>query len=381
MCRKLNSVILCIILLFCSYTAYADKQSDLQSQQNQTQAEINAIKKRINEAEQSKTPYLEKKKQLDAQLNEANARLSKLANQVAAIQSDINAKEADIEWLDGEESKSREVFKQRMRSLYEDNKMSYIDILFDSGSISDFFYRLEVIKQLADYDREVIESIIYSKEKIAEAKQQLSEQKIQVEAVKAEAQAAKDQVSALEAENQQVLDAINSDIASAKADQEMKEKEAARIQNEIKKLLEEQKKKNQPQLTYSASGMVWPCPGYKTLTSQFGRRFHPVLKIYRSHNGIDVAAPSGANIVAAAAGVVITSEYSSSFGNYVVINHGSGVTTLYAHMSSRGVSVGANVTAGQSIGKVGSTGISTGPHLHFEVSVNGTRQDPESYVN
>jgi len=173
------------------------------------------------------------------------------------------------------------------------------------------------------------------------------------------------------------LDAINSDIASAKADQAAKEKEAARIQNEIKKLLEAQNPNSK--LTYS-SGMIWPCPGYKTLTSYFGRRFHPVLKIYRSHNGIDIAAPSGANIIAAASGEVITSEYSSSYGNYIVINHGSGVTTLYAHMSVRGVSVGAKVSQGQSIGKVGSTGISTGPHLHFEVSVNGTRQDPQSYV-
>lgn len=377
--KKVSVVFLCIILLFCSYTANADKQSDLQSQKDQTQNEINEIKGKIKKAEESKSPYLEKKKELDSQINAANAELSKLTNQVNAIQSDINAKQADIEWLDGEESKSREVFKQRMRSLYEDNKMSYIDILFDSASISDLFYRLEIIKQFADYDNEIIESIIYSREKIAEAKAVLDEQKIQVEAVKLQAQAAKDRISALEAENQQVLDAINSDIDTLNKEQAAKEKEAAKIQNEIKKLLEEQKTSGQT-LTYSSKGMVWPCPGYKTLTSQFGRRFHPVLKIYRSHNGIDIAAPSGANIIAAADGVVITSQYSSSYGNYIVINHGSGITTLYGHMSSRGVSAGAKVTAGQSIGKVGSTGISTGPHLHFEVSVNGTRQDPESYV-
>ena len=378
--KRIYAVFICIILVFCSYTAYADKKSDLQSQQNQNQNEINALKERINQAEQSKTPYMEKKNQLDVQLNEANAKLSKLTNQVMALESDIKAKEADIEWLSGEEGKAKEQFTQRMRALYEDNSFSYIEILFDSGSISDFFYRLGIIKQLAEYDQNIIESIAYQKEKTEEIKQQLNDDKVQVEAVRGQAQAERDRVKALEAENQQILDAINSDIASAKAEQEMKEKENARIQNEIKKILEEQAKAGQT-LTYSASGMVWPCPGYKTLTSQFGRRFHPVLKIYRTHSGIDIAAPSGANIVAAAAGKVITSTYSSSYGNYVVINHGSGITTLYAHMSSRGVSEGATVTAGQSIGKVGSTGISTGPHLHFEVSVNGTRQDPQSYVN
>lgn len=375
--RRLNAILICIVLVFFSYTAYADTKSDLEAQNRQTQSEIEQIRQEIREKEASKTPYLEKKKKIDKELNAANAELLKLVNEVSAIESEINAKQADIEWLDGEESKSREVFKQRMRSLYEDNKMSYIDILFDSVSISDFLYRIEVIKQLADFDKEIIDSIIYSREKIAEAKAVLEEKKTEVEVVKQKAQEARDKVKALEEENQAVLDAINSDIASAKADQAAKEKEAARIQNEIKKLLEAQNPNSK--LTYT-SGMIWPCPGYKTLTSYFGRRFHPVLKIYRSHNGIDVAAPSGANIIAAASGEVITSEYSSSYGNYVVINHGSGVTTLYAHMSVRKVSRGAKVSQGQTIGLVGSTGISTGPHLHFEVSVNGTRQDPQSYV-
>lgn len=375
--RRINAIFMCIVLVFFSYTAYADTKSDLEAQNRQTQSEIEQIRQEIQKKEASKTPYLEKKKKIDKELNAANAELLKLVNEVSAIESEINAKQADIEWLDGEESKSREVFKQRMRSLYEDNKMSYIDILFDSVSISDFLYRIEVIKQLADFDKEIIDSIIYSREKIAEAKAVLEEKKVEVEVVKQKAQEARDKVKALEEENQAVLDAINSDIASAKADQAAKEKEAARIQNEIKKLLEAQNPNSK--LTYT-SGMVWPCPGYKTLTSYFGRRFHPVLKIYRSHNGIDVAAPSGANIIAAASGEVITSEYSSSYGNYVVINHGSGVTTLYAHMSVRKVSKGAKVSQGQTIGLVGSTGISTGPHLHFEVSLNGTRQDPQSYV-
>lgn len=387
MAKRINAVLICIIMIFCSYTAYADKKSDLQSKQNQNQSDINALKDKINKAEQSKTPYLEKKNQLDAQLIEANAKLTKLINQVNALESDIKAKEADIEWLSGEEGKAKEKFVERMQALYEDNSLSYIEILFDSGSISDFFYRLGIIKQLAEYDQEIIGSIVNQKEKTEEIKEQLSADKAQVETVKVQAQTEKDRVAALEAENQQVLNEINNDIASAKAEQALKEKENARIQNEIKKILEEQAKaaaqKNggTPPLTYSASGMVWPCPGHKQLTSYFGRRFHPVLKIYRTHSGIDIAAPSGANIVAAAAGTVTTSQYSSSYGNYIIINHGGGVMTLYAHMSSRGVSAGASVTAGQSIGKVGSTGISTGPHLHFEVFLNGTRQDPQKYVN
>ena len=179
--RRLNAILICIALIFFSYTAYADTKSDLEAQNRQAQSEIEQIKEEIKQKEASKTPYLEKKKKIDRELNAANAELLRLVNQVSAIESEINAKEADIKWLDGEESKSREVFKMRMRSLYEDNKMSYIDILFDSVSISDFLYRIEVIKQLADFDKEIIDSIIHSREKIAEAKTVLEEKKVEVE--------------------------------------------------------------------------------------------------------------------------------------------------------------------------------------------------------
>ena len=168
MAKRINAVLICIIMIFCSYTAYADKKSDLQSKQNQNQSDINALKDKINKAEQSKTPYLEKKNQLDAQLIEANAKLTKLINQVNALESDIKAKEADIEWLSGEEGKAKEKFVERMQALYEDNSLSYIEILFDSGSISDFFYRLGIIKQLAEYDQEIIGSIVNQQEKTEE---------------------------------------------------------------------------------------------------------------------------------------------------------------------------------------------------------------------
>ena len=130
----------------------------------------------------------------------------------------------------------------------------------------------------------------------------------------------------------------------------------------------------------STSGFIWPCPASRYITSYFGRRVHPVYKTVKVHNGLDIGGPNGTNIVAANSGTVIVSEYSSSYGNYIVISHGGGVTTLYAHMSARLVSVGASVSRGQVIGREGSTGISTGPHLHFEVAVNGVRRDPLSYV-
>jgi murein DD-endopeptidase MepM/ murein hydrolase activator NlpD len=147
------------------------------------------------------------------------------------------------------------------------------------------------------------------------------------------------------------------------------------------RLREQQNRQNRQTTAGTVTGtgqFVWPVSG--TITSQFGTRRHPVFGDMRFHGGIDIGAPHGTTVVAADSGSVIISTYNSSYGNYVVISHGNGITTLYAHLSTRSVSVGDTVSRGQQIGRIGSTGVSTGPHLHFEVSVNGTRVNPRNYL-
>ncbi len=376
---KCISLIFCIILIFSSYTVIADQQSELEQQKSSAQSEANAIREKINQAEKSKTPYIEKKKKIDAQMSEANAKLYAINSKIAAVQSDINAKEKEIEDLTGEKNKADELFKERMRALYEDNSSSYLDIILNSESISDFFYRMEVIKQISEYDQGVIEKIVNRKAVVEDAKATLETKKDEIEILKAQAETEKVNVEALQVQNQAVLDDINGDINSYNQQLKAKEREAQRIESQIKALLAARNSSSQSS-TASATGFIWPCPSSKYITSYFGRRVHPVYGTVKVHNGLDIGGPNGCNIVAANSGTVIVSEYSSSFGNYVVISHGGGITTLYAHMSARLVSVGASVTKGQVIGREGSTGVSTGPHLHFEVAVNGVRTDPLNYV-
>jgi murein DD-endopeptidase MepM/ murein hydrolase activator NlpD len=126
--------------------------------------------------------------------------------------------------------------------------------------------------------------------------------------------------------------------------------------------------------------LLWPVPGHRTVTSGFGIRLHPVFRVHRQHLGIDIGAPHGARVVASDTGTVITSEYDRSYGHYIVISHGNGMTTLYAHLSSRGVRRGDVVVRGDTIGRIGSTGVSTGPHLHFEVMINGSRVNPQRHL-
>jgi len=165
-------------------------------------------------------------------------------------------------------------------------------------------------------------------------------------------------------------DAIQRDI-NAKDEERRREAEKIRLQ-----------KMN---AVLGTGDLMWPVPGYREITSEFGVRLHPIFRVYRQHTGIDIGAPHGAKVVAADTGTVIISDYNSSYGNYIVISHGASingknVTTLYAHLSSRGVREGAVVVKGDTIGRIGSTGVSTGPHLHFEVSIAGSRVNPRWYL-
>ena len=173
----------------------------------------------------------------------------------------------------------------------------------------------------------------------------------------------KTQISATEADLKKQEAALRSAAAAADAEIRRKEKElASQIAN-----------------VPSESGFLWPLSGYNTLSSLFGSRIHPITGKANNHTGIDIPAPAGTAILASKSGVVITSTRNRSYGNYVVVGHSDGTSTLYAHMSSRSVSQGQTVKQGQVVGRVGTTGSSTGNHLHFEVRVNGSRVDPVNY--
>lgn len=388
--KKYIAVLLSIFAVFMTYTVSAENMNELNSKKNSANTEMNSIRQKIQDAKKSKVPYEQKKKEIDAQLDAANSELASLNMQIASLQSDITAKEMEIENLSNEESEANDLFKERMRALYEDNSLSYIDVLLNSTSISDFFYRMDVIRQVSDYDQNVITQIVNKKEIIEDSKKELESKQTEIKQVQAQAEEKKAKVQQLNNENQAVLNSINSDISEYEKQLKAEEQEAARIESRIKALLAQQvQPKTQSNTssgsvttqTPSASGFIWPCPASRTVTSPFGKRYHPLTGKYTMHNGIDIGGPNGCNIVAAKSGTVIVSEYSSSYGHYIIVNHGGGYTTTYAHLSSRLVSVGASVSQGQVIGKEGSTGWSTGPHLHFEVSINGVRYNPLNYVN
>ena len=315
---------------------------------------------------------------LKAEQAASQARQDELEEQLADVEADqAEAQQAEAE---ANEQAQYELFCQRVRAMEEEGTVSYWSILFNSESFSELLDRLADIDAVMAYDNQVMDELIAIREEIIALRTQL-------ETSRAEEQAARDQQAAKQAEQQakvaeaqKLLDQINADVAEVNRQLDAESEAAAEIQAEIaqkQKQLEEQRRQNNITID-SETSYLWPLPGYYRLSSLFGYRIHPITGEAHSHTGIDIPAPGNTPILACKSGQVVTSAYHYSYGNYVVIDHGNGNSTLYAHMSSRAVSEGDMVTQGQTIGYVGTTGSSTGNHLHLEVRDNYTRVDPES---
>ena len=352
----------------------------LKARQAESQERQAELEEQLTRSEADRDAAREQRQLLGQQLDAINAELESINDQLTWYGGEIARKEAERQAAEAREAEQYELFCQRVRAMEEEGTVSYWSILFNSESFSELLDRLADIDAVMAYDNQVMDELIAIREEIIALRTQL-------ETSRAEEQAARDQQAAKQAEQQakvaeaqELLDQINADVAEVNRQLDAESEAAAEIQAEIaqkQKQLEEQRRQNNITID-SETSYLWPLPGYYRLSSLFGYRIHPITGEAHSHTGIDIPAPGNTPILACKSGQVVTSAYHYSYGNYVVIDHGNGNSTLYAHMSSRAVSEGDMVTQGQTIGYVGTTGSSTGNHLHLEVRDNYTRVDPES---
>ena len=352
----------------------------LKAEQAASQARQDELEEQLADVEADQAEAQQRRQLLQAQLDAINNEIENIDKQIAYYDAEIAQKEEEQAEAEANEQAQYELFCQRVRAMEEEGTVSYWSILFNSESFSEMLDRLADIDAVMAYDNQVMDELIAIREEIIALRTQL-------ETSRAEEQAARDQQAAKQAEQQakvaeaqELLDQINADVAEVNRQLDAESEAAAEIQAEIaqkQKQLEEQRRQNNITID-SETSYLWPLPGYYRLSSLFGYRIHPITGEAHSHTGIDIPAPGNTPILACKSGQVVTSAYHYSYGNYVVIDHGNGNSTLYAHMSSRAVSEGELVTQGQTIGDVGTTGRSTGNHLHLEVRDNYTRVDPES---
>lgn len=370
----------------------SDAERELEQKKQNTLDQIDSIKSDINTVEKKIKDLKDTKSNLQTYINQLDSQVNTLAEQIEALEKDIEeqteeigVKTEELEAAEAEAQEQYEMMKKRIRYMYENGSQSMFELLLESENLAEMMNRAEYAIQMTAYDQQMRAELKKIRDEIEARKVELEEEKKEQEELLSELESQKAAVNrAIDAKTQEIT-SYQSQINTAAGEQSDYEKQLA----EQEKLLEQ----IEGQIAAAAaaraaaedgdggaSGFVWPCPASHRITSSFGPRKAPTAGASTYHKGIDIGAGSGSSIVAAASGRVTTSTYSSSAGNYVVISHGNGVSTVYMHASARYVSEGEMVSQGQTIAAVGSTGYSTGPHLHFGVIVNGSYVNPLNYV-
>ena len=412
--------VLSLLTVIIPARANAVSQSEinaLQAKRDQIRAQQVEQQNQIDGLRNEKAGVLEQKAALDQEANLTQEEINVVQEQIELYADLIVEKKAELEQARAEEAKQSELFRARMREMEEGGKLSFIVVLLESRSISDLLTRIDMISEVMSYDKALEKALMDARAKVEEAEKALEDAKAEQEAKKGELEARKADLLAQVAEAEALVKSLENDIEAYKAAYNETEAAKQALQREIdakvaqmeaerraaeeaaRKAAEEaarqqaqqqQQQQQQtsqptqpttPTYTTGTGSMVWPCPSCHTITSEFGWRIHPIYGTSKYHSGVDIGASYGATVIAADSGTVITAGWVSGYGNCIVISHGNGISTLYGHLSSIAVSSGQSVSRGQTIGYVGSTGNSTGPHLHWEVTVNGERQNPLNYAS
>lgn len=354
--------------------ALEEQRDELKAEREDMQAEIDALK-------DEQAGVLEQKRALDEQNEVYRQELELIEEQVELYTRLVDEKAAELEKAMAAEEEQLATYRQHVRAMEENGKYTYLSIIFGSKSLSELMSNLDMIGEIMEADKRIYDQYTEARERAEEIKaeyeatlEQLGEKQEEYEAEKAELEAKIAEASAL---IEQLEEEINSNYELYLEVLAQEEALESDIQNKIAEL-ERQEAANS---ITSTGTYIWPLPGYSP-GSAYGWRMHPIYHEMRFHAGEDIGAPTGTPILAADSGVAaVYPDNGNGYGNYIMINHGGGRVTLYAHMSAFAISNGASVSQGQVIGYVGSTGNSTGPHLHFEVRVNGATTDPKQYFN
>lgn len=387
-------LLLLVSLSFPSYgtnNAQVEKEKERTSVMEEEKAKVEAALDKLEGQKADTESYV---RQLDAEMSSISSQLEELSGQISDKEAEIAVTQEALDQAKAVEEEQYQSMKLRIKYMYEKGDTSFIDLILESKSIAQMLNRAEYIAQISSYDRQMLDEYAATKENIAANEAKLETEHDELLTLQASTEAKQASVEELLAAKQAELSSYETQIASAQnqinayeQDIAAQESKIQQMEAEIRRQEEEARKKAEASgKSYTVKSLgntsfIWPCPSSSRITSNFGGRESPTEGASSNHQGIDIGASTGSNILAAESGVVTIATYSSSAGNYVMISHGGGVSTVYMHCSSLLVSEGEQVSQGQVIAKVGSTGYSTGPHLHFGIRSGGSYVNPLNYVS
>ncbi len=372
--RKIIFLILAVLLTFNVITAYASGNvNDLKKEQKNIDREIDKKANEIKKLEKETKNVSKQIEDLDTKLDDATIQISNVEKELEDLSLNIEA--AELELVEAEENidEKKDMFNKRLRVMYKTGKVGYIEVLLSSSSIKDFLSRQDMIKAIAKHDTELISYMKEQRDIVDTKKVELETKRKEIELSKTKLEVRRSDLAKATREKEDLMGRLAKDLKTLEAEVDKLNDYAKEIESKIVQL----QKNTGP---YSGGKMEWPVPGYSRISSPYGYRNHPILKTKKFHTGIDIPSPTGTTIVAATAGEVIYSGTLGGYGKTIMIDHGGGIVTLYGHNSKLVVSVGDNVKRGDTIAKCGSTGMSTGPHSHFEVRKDGAYQDPMPWL-
>lgn len=342
--------------------------NDLKSKLNDTngkKSQVTNDKKQNEKDQQAIAQQIEKLQKtiqnLETEIKDLNTSIVETKGKIEVTQDELVVAEENI-------GSKKDTLNSRLKVMYKNGEVGYIEVLLDSSNFEDLLTRLDMVKKIFNHDVELIKYLKAQRDLIKLKKNTLESQKAELVAF---LNSEKRKQENLQVSRGQMV-RVKEQLAK---DHKVLESEEDKL-NDLAKKLEKEIMRKQSAAKYAGGKMSWPAPGYKTITSPYGYRVHPILKKKKLHTGIDIRVPSNNNIVAAQSGKVIHAGWLGGYGKVVMIDHGGGIVTLYAHNNKLLVKEGQKVTKQQSIAKSGSTGMSTGPHLHFEVRENGKYVNP-----
>ena len=360
--------------------------SDAKEMKKQLQSSLTDVKKIKEELEASKENLRQYVMQLDGELKTIQEKIAELKGKITEKEEEIAQTEVELEGAVQDQENQYEAMKKRIKFMYEKGDSLYMELIFASESFGDMLNKAEYIEMLSAYDREMLDRYVETRKLIELYMEQLEADKEYLEEAKAGVEKEEASLNSLIDEKTKTIEQMSRDIETKTAAIAEYEADIAE-QNEtiamLEKIVAEEKARLEEanRIRYDGGMFSWPAPSYTRISDDYGNRVHPILGVNQFHNGIDLAAPGGSPILAAYNGKVVAADYSGSMGNYIMIDHGDGLYTIYMHASALYVSKGASVSKGQKIAAVGSTGRSTGNHLHFSVRLNGNYVSPWNYIS